>query len=131
LARILVIEDDPTFRDLLNAHISGAGHAVQSAEDAAVALRAIVTEPPELIVLDMKVPYLDSVEILEAIRSDPATLDIPVIVLTGSANDETYARAYKIGVQDYFTKPVQNEDLIKAIATQLAVAARKRNPLKA
>ncbi len=130
MATILVIEDDITFLSLLNAHLSGAGHAVQPAEDAAIALRAIVTSPPDLIVLDMHVPYLDSVEILEAIRSDPATRDIPVIVLTGSADDETYARAYKVGVQDYFTKPVQSEDLIKAIATQLAVAARKRRPSK-
>jgi CheY-like chemotaxis protein len=130
LAKILIVEDDVTFLNLLSAHLSGAGHAVQPAEDAAVALRAIVTSPPDLIVLDMYVPYMDSVEILEAIRSDPATRDIPVIVLTGSAEDETYARAYKIGVQDYFTKPVQSEDLIKAIATQLAVAARKWVPPK-
>lgn len=130
MARILVVEDDVTFLGLLSAHITGAGHQVQTAADAVVALRALVENPPDLIVLDIYVPYLDGFEMLEALRADPATRDIPVIVLTGRADDDNYARAYKIGVQDYFTKPVQSEDLIKAIEKQLAVAARKRGPSK-
>jgi len=128
LAKILVIEDDLTFLDLLRVHLTSAGHEVLTAEDAALGLRAIIADQPDLIILDIFVPYLDGFELLKALRTDPATRRIPVIVLTGHSDDETYARARKLGVADFFTKPVEGKRLIKAIETQLA--ASKPGPKK-
>jgi DNA-binding response OmpR family regulator len=119
LAKILVIEDDTTFLDLLRVHLSSMGHEAQIAEDAAVGLRAIVNGPPDLILLDLRVPYLDGLELLEALRSDPATRHIPVIVLTGQGDDEMHAGALKLGVAEYLTKPVRRERLAKAIERHL------------
>ena len=64
--------------------------------------------------------YLDGFELLKALRTDPATQPIPVIVLTGRTDDETYARARKLGVADFFTKPVERDQLIRSIERLLA-----------
>jgi CheY-like chemotaxis protein len=115
LAKILVIENDLTFLDLLRVHLASTGHEVEMAEDAVLGLRAIIENAPDLIILDMFVPYLDGIEVLEALRTDPATAPIPVIVLTGTRDEEIYARARQLGVADYLTKPVQREKLLQAI----------------
>lgn len=115
MAKILVIENDVTFLDLLRVHLASTGHEVETAEDAALGLRAIIENAPDLIILDMFVPYLDGIEVLEALRTDPATAPIPVVVLTGTRDEEIYARALKLGVADYLTKPVQREKLLQAI----------------
>lgn len=120
MAKILVIENDISFLDLLRVHLASAGHEVVTAEDAALGLRAVIENVPDLIILDMFIPYLDGIEVLEALRTDPATAPIPVIVLTGTRDDEIYAKARKLGVADYLTKPVQRDRLLQAIDATLA-----------
>src|SRR5712691_10878917 len=93
LAKIVVIEDDLTFLDLLRVHLAGAGHEVLTAEDAMLGLRAVIDNAPDLILLDLSVPYLDGFEMIEALHTDPATRNIPVIVITGRGDDETYTQA--------------------------------------
>jgi putative two-component system response regulator len=65
------------------------------------------------------VPYLDGFEMLETLRTDPATRDIPVIVLTGRGDDETYSRARELGAAQLLTKPVARDLLMKAIDGEL------------
>ncbi|TMH14495.1 MAG: response regulator [Betaproteobacteria bacterium] len=119
LAKIVVIEDDLTFLDLLRVHLAGAGHEVLTAEDAVLGLRAIIASAPDLILLDLAVPYLDGFEMIEALRTDPATRNIPVIVLTGRGDDETYSRARELGAAQLLTKPVERDLLMRAIDGQL------------
>ncbi len=119
MAKIVIIEDDLTFLDLLRVHLASAGHEVLTAEDAVLGLRAVIDNAPDLILLDLSVPYLDGFEILEALRTDPATRDIPVLVLTGRGDDETYTRARKLGAAQLLTKPVARDLLIKAIDGEL------------
>ena len=119
MAKIVIIEDDLTFLDLLRVHLAGAGHEVLTAEDAVLGLRAIIASAPDLILLDLSVPYLDGFEMIEALRTDPATRDIPVIVLTGRGDDETYSRARALGAAQLLTKPVARDLLMKAIDGQL------------
>jgi DNA-binding response OmpR family regulator len=119
LAKIVIIEDDLTFLDLLRVHLASAGHEVLTAEDAALGLRAVITEGPDLILLDLSVPYLDGFEILTALHSDPATSKIPVIVLTGRGDDESFARARELGASRFLTKPVTRDVLIRAIDSVL------------
>jgi len=119
LAKIVVIEDDLTFLDLLRVHLAGAGHEVLTAEDAVLGLRAIIASAPDLILLDLSVPDLDGFEMIEALRTDPATRNIPVIVLTGRGDDETYSRARELGAAQLLTKPVERDLLMRAIDGQL------------
>lgn len=125
MARILVIENDVTFLDLLRVHLTSAGHEVVTAEDAALGLRAVIEDGPDVIILDIFVPYLNGIEVLEALRTDPATAPIPVIVLTATRDDEIYAKARKLGVADYLTKPVQRDKLLQTIE---AILARPSEP---
>jgi CheY-like chemotaxis protein len=91
-------------------------------------LRAVITEAPDLILLDLTVPYLDGFEMIKALRNDPATKGIPLVVLTGRGDDETFARARELGASHFLTKPVARDVLIRAIETQLsAPKGRKRS----
>ena len=119
MAKIVAIEDDATLLDLLRVHLTGAGHQVLTAEDAALGLHAIISEGPDLVLLDLTVPYLDGFEILEALRKDPATAKTPVVVLTGRSDDETFAEARRLGASQFLTKPVTRDVLIRAIEAQL------------
>ena len=125
MAKIVVIEDDVSFLDLLRVHLASAGHEVLTAEDAALGLRAVITEAPDVILLDLTVPYLDGFEMIKALRNDPATKSIPVIVLTGRGDDETFAESRRLGASQFLTKPVTRDALIRAIDAQLAAPAKQ------
>jgi DNA-binding response OmpR family regulator len=126
LAKIVVIEDDVSFLDLLRVHLASAGHEVLAAHDAALGLRAVITEAPDLILLDLTVPYLDGFEMIKALRNDPATRAIPVIVLTGRGDDDTFAEAHRLGASHFLTKPVEKDVLLRAIEAQLAPKTRAK-----
>ena len=122
LAKLLIIEDDVTMLELLRVHLKAAGHAVRAASDAADGIRYILAETPDLILSDIAMPYLDGMELLRALRSDPATIRIPVIFLTGRDDDDTLVKARQLGVDDFLTKPIQVEDLLSAIDKALKKA---------
>ena len=125
MAKILVIEDDLAFRDLLRLHLRQGGHAVQTAEDPEEGLRSLLETPPDLILLDLDLPYLSGFEVLEALRADPASQRIPVIVVTGHAEDEVHERCRTIGIEGFLTKPFKSEHLLQGIARALASRAEK------
>ena len=125
MATILVIEDDLAFRDLLRLHLHQAGHTVQTAKDPEEGLRSLLEIPPDLILLDLDLPYLSGFEVLEALRSDPASRKIPVIIVTGNADEEVNDRCRTIGIEGFLTKPFKGEHLIQAIAKALAARGEK------
>ena len=100
-------------------HLAGSGHEVLITEDAVVGLRAIIDNAPDLILLDLSVLYLDGFEMIEALHTDPATRNIPVIVLTGRGDDDTYTQARRLGAAQLLTKPVARDLLMKAIDGEL------------
>jgi CheY-like chemotaxis protein len=122
LAAILAIEDDPSFRDLLQLHLQSAGHTVRTAADPEEGLRAFLEDPPELVLLDLDLPYLSGFEVLEALKSDEASRTIPVVVITGRADGDTYERCRKLGIDGYASKPLKREDLLSAIDKALAAS---------
>jgi DNA-binding response OmpR family regulator len=115
VSKVLVIDDDVSLLDLLRLHLRAAGHAVRVASDAADGIRYILAEKPDLILSDISMPYLDGMELLRALRSDSATMRIPVIFLTGRDDDDTLVKARQLGVDDFLTKPIQVEDLLASI----------------
>jgi two-component system chemotaxis response regulator CheY len=125
LATILAIEDDASFRDLLELHLHAAGHTVRTAADPEEGLRALLEDPPELILLDLDLPYLNGFEVLEALRSDDASRGIPVIVITGHAEFEAYERCRKIGIDGFASKPLKREELLRAVEKALAGSTDK------
>jgi two-component system phosphate regulon response regulator PhoB len=125
VAKILVIEDDRAFRDLLRLHLRQAGHDVQAAADPEEGLRSLIDAPPDLILLDLDLPYLSGFEVLEALRKDPASGKIPVVIVTGHAEEEVHERCRGIGIEGYLTKPFKSEHLVQTIARALAARAEK------
>jgi CheY-like chemotaxis protein len=104
-ARILVVDDDPDIRVLVNKALSQDGHTVIEAASGQEALDLIDKQIPDLLVLDLLMPKQGGLEVLKVLRSRPATAALPVLVLT-ALNDESNTRAgFDLGATDYVTKP--------------------------
>ena len=125
MASILVIEDDPSLRDTLRIHLSSAGYSVRVAADATEAIRSILTTVPDLVLSDVSLPYMDGFELLEVLRRDETTRSVPVILLTGLVDDDSYVKGIKLGATAYLTKPVLRDELLKTISGALRSAMKK------
>ena len=82
-------------------------------------------DPPELVLLDLDLPYLSGLEVLEALKSDEASRPIPVVVVTGRSEGEIYERCRKIGVEGFASKPVKREELLRVIDKALSGGAKR------
>ena len=122
--RILIIDDDMGFLDLLRIHLTSAGYAVQVAEDGVTGGRALLAQTPDLIVSDVNMPFLDGFELLSLMRSETSTASIPVILLSGRSDGDTMARAVELGAADFLTKPVTRDQLLESIEACLERAAK-------
>jgi DNA-binding response OmpR family regulator len=122
--RILIVEDDEAFRLLLRIHLSAESYEVQVAEDGTSGSRALLEHPPDLIVSDVGMPFLDGFQLLSLIRSHANTAAIPVILLSGSSDGGTMTKALELGAADFLVKPVTREDLITSVRSCLARIAR-------
>jgi len=120
LARILVIEDDASFRDLLALHLRSAGHRVRAAADPEEGLRSFLEEVPELVLLDLDLPYLSGFEVLSALRGEDASQRVPVVVVTGTQDEEAFDRCRELGADGFASKPLKREQLMEAIDKALA-----------
>jgi DNA-binding response OmpR family regulator len=119
VARLLIIDDDRTFADLLRVHLADAGYSVSVAVDAVAGLRSILAAPPDLLLLDLNIPYLHGFEMLQALKNDPLTRRLPVVIITGRDDEDAYVQALQIGIDGYLTKPVQREMLLATVETAL------------
>ena len=122
--KILVIEDDVDFRNLLRIHLSLAGYALEVAEDGVEGGNALLERPPDLVLSDLNMPFLNGFELLSLMRTDERTAAIPVILLSGRRDDDTVSKAMDLGAADFMTKPVTREDLLESIRACLAKANR-------
>ncbi|MFM9967492.1 MAG: PleD family two-component system response regulator [Burkholderiales bacterium] len=120
MAKILIVDDDEGMTDLLKIHLRREGLEIESAPDAAVALRSIISSPPDLILLDVEMPYMGGLEVLKALKSDPVTARRPVIVLTSRKDEECFAEARALGADAFLNKPVSKEKLLGEVALRLA-----------
>lgn len=114
-ARILIIEDDFSFRDLLRLHLSAVGYKVQIAEDGVAGGRALLADPPDLILSDIDMPFLNGFELLSLLKTDESTASIPVILISGRSDSDTMAKAVDLGAADFLMKPVARDHLLDAI----------------
>ncbi len=126
--RILIIDDDVGFRDLLRIHLSAAGYQVQVAEDGVTGGRALLANTPDLIVSDLNMPFLDGFELLSLLRSDAETAKIPVILLSGRSDGDTMAKAVELGAADFLTKPVTRDQLLESIEACLSRTKARASP---
>lgn len=125
-ARILVVDDNADMRHYL-ARLLSAQHEVQTAANGKAALRAIHRSPPELVLTDITLTGMDGFELLRAIRDNPDTAQIPVIIVSGSGGDHAVVEGLAAGADDYLVKPFKAKELLARVATQLHQSAQARS----
>jgi adenylate cyclase len=103
--RVLVVDDDRVNRMLLTRGLERDGHRVRCAEDGLEALALLHDEPCDVVLLDIVMPKLDGVSLLERIKADPALHDVPVIMISGVDERDSVVRCIEIGADDYLPKP--------------------------
>jgi PAS domain S-box-containing protein len=123
---VLVVDDDQSIRSLLRQELEAAGHNVREARTGEEALAAVRQERPDLIILDIIMPGLSGFDVAARLRSDPLTLDIPLIILTVVQDRE---RGLRLGVDQYFTKPMSTELLLHEVEALLVRGPAKKKVL--
>ena len=111
-AKILVVDDEPEAVELVEFNLTQAGFQVISATDGAEALKKAHAVLPSLIVLDLMLPEVDGLEVCKMLRRDPATADIPIIMLTAKAAEIDRVLGLELGADDYLTKPFSPRELV-------------------
>ena len=115
--RILVIEDEPRILGFLKVGLEAEGFAVDGAEDGVSGLALALCEPYELVVLDLQLPQLDGLRVLEELhRGRP---ELPVLILSARTDLPTKLRSFHLGANDYLSKPFSFDELVARVRVQL------------
>jgi two-component system C4-dicarboxylate transport response regulator DctD len=122
-ARLVVVEDDADHLAALCDLLEAAGHAVTGFAAAPLALPALAEDPPDLVVTDLRMPGMDGLTLLRAIKSLPH--DLPVILLTGHGDVGHAVQAIRAGAEDFLEKPYDAKHLVAVIARALAARATR------
>ena len=113
--KILAVDDERHIVRLVQVNLERAGYQVVTAFDGREALEKVESEQPDLVVLDVMMPYMDGFEVLQTLRKNQSTRDLPVIMLTAKAQDADVFRGWQSGVDCYLTKPFNPMELISFV----------------
>jgi DNA-binding response OmpR family regulator len=128
VARILVVEDSADIADLIAHYLQQAGHEVDRLSTGKAVLAHVRAHPPDVIVLDLMLPEMDGLLVCQALRADPATAAVPVIMLTARGEESDRVRGLELGADDYVTKPFSPKELVARVGAMLR---RLERPAKA
>lgn len=122
--RILVVDDEMVIRQLIERHFTSKGHEVYSAADGKEAMDIVLRKKPDIMILDIKMPNMDGVEVLQALRK--AHKEMLVMILT--AYDDLSQQTFSLGACDYITKPFDLDYLEARVMTNLSVKSPFKRP---
>lgn len=117
--RVLVVEDEPDIAALIAYQLTREGFRVETASNGTDALTAVNREIPDLVVLDRMLPGLSGDEVLRALRQEPATATLPVLILTARREQEDRIQGLELGADDYLTKPFSPRELVLRVQSIL------------
>jgi two-component system, OmpR family, alkaline phosphatase synthesis response regulator PhoP len=126
--KILIVEDEKDIRDLLEHYLKKEGYEVQTAKDGQSGLEKASKEKLDLVILDLMLPQMDGLEICRRLRSQPATADLPIIMLTAKTEETDRIVGLEMGADDYITKPFSPREVlarIKALHRRLEMPRSK------
>ena len=123
---ILVVDDDTPIRSLLRQELTDAGYQVKEAANGKAALDAVRMNKPDLIILDVMMPEINGFDVAAVLKNDPATMDIPIIILSIVQDKE---RGFRIGVDRYLTKPIDTEKLFHEVDELLEQGVSRKRVL--
>jgi DNA-binding response OmpR family regulator len=122
--RVLVVDDSEPVRDLVSVNLELEGFEVRTAGDGRQALELLRSWRPDVVTLDVVMPHLDGLATLELIRADEATTRLPVVLVTGRAQEADRARGEALGADRYLAKPFEPSELV-AVVSELARGGRR------
>ncbi len=120
MLRVLVVDDDPDIRALLTISLELSGYQVTAATNGREGAELALALRPDLIVLDVMMPEVDGLTALRALKADPDTSAIPVVMLSASVEDESVWLGWEAGAAYYLTKPFELAQLLHFIETLTA-----------
>jgi sigma-B regulation protein RsbU (phosphoserine phosphatase) len=129
--RILIVDDTPANLRLLSQLLKERGYQVRAVSSGARAFTSIKVEPPDLILLDIRMPEMDGYEVCTRIKAQPRTSDIPVLFISALDEIQDKMKAFSVGGLDYITKPFQLEEVVARVETHLALRRLQRNLIEA
>jgi len=125
---VLIVEDEAAIRELVAFHLETAGFAVRQAGDGEQGLASALSDPPDLIVLDLMLPGMDGVALLQSLRK---VSRVPVVMLTARAEEADRVRGLELGADDYVAKPFSPRELVARIRAVLRRAEPQSDHLSA
>jgi len=125
VARVLVVDDDVTVREVVVSYLRADGHAVVEAADGTVALKEMREEPADLVVLDLMMPGIDGLEVCRRLR---AIGDVPIIMLTALGSETDRVVGLESGADDYVTKPFSPRELVLRVNALLRRVGERAEP---
>jgi two-component system phosphate regulon response regulator PhoB len=119
MSTVLLAEDDPDIRHLVSARLRRSGFEVVETGDGDAALAATRRSRPDLVLLDLRMPRLDGLDVLRALRADPATARLPVLILTARTRPLDVEPGRDAGVTGYIVKPFSPGELVRRVEETL------------
>jgi DNA-binding response OmpR family regulator len=126
-AKILVVDDSPTVSSTVEWLLSNRGYRVRVAPDGLSALGAISAFDPDLVLLDIKLPHMDGIQLCEMLRRDVRYASLPIVMLSGISAEADIRRALESGADGYVVKPFNDLELTRIIEERLAEASSASN----
>ena len=125
--RVLVVDDEPAILRALTSALTARGYRVSQAVDGQTAIDSVAVDPPDVVVLDLRLPDIDGVEVCRRVRT---WSDVPIIVLSANGVDERKVEALDEGANDYVTKPYSTPELLARIRAALRSSAAANSTLE-
>ena len=118
---VLIVDDEPTARTMLRLILVRAGFEVLEAQDGTEALDMVRRQLPDVMLLDIMMPGIDGFEVCRILRAENETTDLPIIMLSASADAQSVNRGLALGATKYLTKPVRPDDLTRHVREVLQI----------
>jgi len=117
--KVLIVEDDPDISNIVAFYLTGEGYSVGVASDGTNGLKQVKENLPDLLILDLRLPELDGLEICKILRRDSNTSALPILMLTAMAEESDKIVGLELGADDYVTKPFSTKELVGRVKALL------------
>jgi len=125
MSTVLLIEDDPDIRHLIAYKLGRGGLEVVEAADGMTGLREARRSPPDLVIIDARLPHLSGLDICRELRAGPGTAEVPVIMLTARASPHDLEQAFAAGATDYLAMPISPREVQERVDSALQNSASR------
>lgn len=126
--RILVVEDEEDIQELIRYNLVKEGYQVEVADSGEDALKAVLSTLPHLVLLDLMLPGVDGLEVCKALKNNPKTMHVPIVMLTAKSEESDVVIGLELGADDYVTKPFSPKVLVARVRACLRRKVKETPP---